>query len=117
MGIRTFAAVDTGGVYAICNPELASLLDLSPTDGEAVSIRTWAKRYDGRLYRLTLSLIADQGDSLDLDAAVFFPDLQPDEQWPFPASAILGYSGCLERFKFAVSPTQQPESLFLFGAI
>jgi hypothetical protein len=116
-GKRTLAALDTGGVYVICDPELASILDLSDAEStDVTSVRTWARRYDGKLYRLPVTLVADEGDTLQMDATIFVPELDDGEPWPFP-TAIVGYSGCLERLRFAVSPLQEPDARFYFGPV
>ena len=59
-GIVTPAMVDTGGLYLVCHPSLATQLHLEPA--EAISgPRTLLFRgvlVQGRLYRLTLTLLA-----------------------------------------------------------
>ena len=117
-GQRTLAAVDTGGVYVICDPHLASIIDFSAAEFISIeSVSTWNRKYNGKLYRLPLAILADEGETLVLDVTVFIPDdLGPDEPWPFP-TAIIGYSGGLERLRFAVSPAHQPDSRFFFGPV
>jgi hypothetical protein len=63
--------------------------------------------FQGTLYRGQVTLPADEGESLDLDATVF---VCPD--WPGPN--FLGYQGLLQRVRFAVDPES---NTFYFGRI
>jgi hypothetical protein len=56
-----------------------------------------------------MTLIADDGDSLRIDATVFV-----SSDWPRRAGTFLGYSGLLERIRFAVDPQKND---FFFGPI
>jgi hypothetical protein len=56
-----------------------------------------------------MTLIADDGDSLRIDATVFV-----SSDWPRMAGTFLGYSGLLERIRFAVDPQKND---FFFGPI
>jgi hypothetical protein len=109
-GNYTQAVVDTGGIYFICNADLASLLavDLSAAVGkDTIFIR--GKHVSGHLYRFTLELVATHaGNSITLEATTFVPD-EPTE-WDLPP--YIGFHGCLERFRFAVDPGTE---LFYFG--
>ena len=117
-GLRTLAAIDTGGYYFICHPDLAD--DLVPflTDplpmgekGEArLEIR--GRKIKGNLYSLTVELLDIQGDNLRVPATVFIPSLQPEEIWDLPS--IIGYQGFLDHFRFGVDPEQ---TFFYFGPL
>jgi len=61
---------------------------------------------EGRLERTAVSILADEGDSLDIEATAF---VSPD----WKDVTFLGYSGLLERIRFAIDPR---ENLFYFGA-
>jgi hypothetical protein len=63
--------------------------------------------YEGRLYRGSLTLVAQEGKSLDLDVTFFL-----SVQWR--GSNFLGYECAMERARFAVDPR---ENLFYFGEI
>jgi hypothetical protein len=56
-----------------------------------------------------LTLLADEGDSLDVDAAVF---VATGDEYPVGRS-FLGYAGLLERIRFALDPQTNQ---FYFGA-
>jgi hypothetical protein len=103
-----FAVVDTAAPWCIFEPEVGSLLRqcLSPSQEHAVlSSRFGTLR--GSLYRVPIALIAEEGESLDVEATVF---LSPD--WPGPN--FIGYQGLLQRIRFAVDPET---NLFYFGSI
>ena len=78
-GILTEAVVDTGGVYLLCNPYLARRLSLAPTEAlsgvQAILFR--GVMVHGRLYRLTLALLADEGEDVAIQATAFAPE--PEE--------------------------------------
>ena len=104
-GIRTEAGVDTGGVYLCCNPTIARLLSLTPA--EALSdIQTMLLRgvlIHGRLYRLSLILLADAGEDVTIGTTAFVPEPEEAEHWG-DMPCLLGLHGCLERARFAVDP-------------
>ena len=112
-GIITEAVVDTGGVYLFCNPHIARRLPLAPTEAMSgiQSILFRGVFVHGRLYRLTLTLLADAGDNLTMQATAFVPEPEEDEDWG-DMPCILGFYGCLERTRFAVDPDAER---FYFG--
>ncbi len=59
----------------------------------------------GDLVRAPITLLADEGESLTVDATVFL-----STDWPGPN--FIGYNGLLERIRFAVDP---PTNSFYFG--
>jgi hypothetical protein len=61
----------------------------------------------GRLYRLTLILLAQEGDDLVMQATGFVPNQQEEESWS-DLPGIMGLYGCLERVRFAVAPAWRP---------
>jgi hypothetical protein len=105
------AFVDTGGIYLICPPEVADVLDLQP---EAVLFRERillrGRLLQGSIYRLPLTLIADRGNSIMIETTAFVPDSEHLDWADFPC--ILGMQGCMERFCFAVDPINET---FYFG--
>ncbi|RLC84125.1 MAG: hypothetical protein DRI79_13270 [Chloroflexi bacterium] len=112
-GLYTETAVDTGGVYLVCDPEIADLLELDPSSGlgaDRLEVRGFKVR--GTLHRVSLMLLAQEGQSLELEVTAFLPRLQPGEVWSFPT--FMGLMGCLERLRFAVDPTTDT---FYFGPI
>lgn len=112
--IRDFqspAFIDTGGIYLICPPEVADVLDLQPQDvlfRERILLRGLS--IGGSVYRLPLTLIADRGNSMLIEATAFVPDNEHLDWDDFPC--ILGMEGCLERLCFAVDPMNE---IFYFG--
>lgn len=65
----------------------------------------------GSLVRLNISLEAEQGQDLTVEATTFIPNLK--EQWGnFPS--FLGLSGFLERIRFAIDPLTDT---FYFGSL
>lgn len=111
--LPTEAMIDTGGIYLICNPEIARRLELDPKDrleNEEVWIR--GERVRGTLHRCFLTLLAEKGCNVQLEATVFAPQSESQMLWDLPP--IMGFQGCLERMRFAVDPTPGRET-FYFG--
>ena len=111
--IQTEAVVDTGGVYLVCQPEIAALLSLDPASAirtDELNIR--GRKVPGALYRLYLTLLAEEGKSHKLEIIAFVPRLEPNEPWNLPS--FMGLTGCLEWIRFAVDPITDT---FYFGAI
>jgi hypothetical protein len=92
------AMLDTAAQWCILPPELSQALgcDLSPDPREA----RYSTRFgllEGRLERLPITLLADEGSSLTLEATFY-----TCETWPGPP--VLGWKGCLERIRLAIDP-------------
>jgi len=113
-GFTTIAALDTGAPYVILDPQIADSLQLSPSAGEhQEGIRFRQVLWEGYLHRLSLDFIAEEGQSLTVEATVFIPVPKPHQEWKdFPS--IIGLNSCLERVRFAVDPTNDT---FYFGAL
>jgi hypothetical protein len=113
-GVVTHAMVDTGGIYLVCHPRLATHLRLEPAEAisglQALLFR--GAVVQGRLYRLTLTLLAQEGDDVVIQATTFVPEPQEEESWG-DLPSILGFYGCLERLRFAVDPRTET---FFFGS-
>lgn len=99
-GVTTsfLALLDTGAPYCILNHEITRLVEDQLTDhlGPAV-LRTAHGTAHGELFLLRIVLIADSGEDHDLDSVVFVAP-----EWH--ASSFIGYSGVLDRVRFAVDP-------------
>jgi hypothetical protein len=112
-GILAEAVVDTGGVYLVCHPDIARRLSLTPAEAlsRVQGILLRGTIVHGRLYRLTLALLADQGEDVTIQTTAFVPEPEEAEHWG-DLPCLLGLYGCLERIRFAVDPhTEQ----FYFG--
>lgn len=110
---QTQAAVDTGGVYLVCDPEISDLLNLSPSAGlgvDTLNIRGY--KYEGSLQRLTITMLAEEGESLELEVTAFIPQLVPGQEWRLPS--FLGLQGCLEFLRIAIDPSV---NAFHFGPL
>ncbi|MEW6718336.1 MAG: hypothetical protein AB1345_12665 [Chloroflexota bacterium] len=115
--IETSAFVDTGGVYAICSPEIAEQLELDPSEGVPVDPIQWRReRLQGVLYRIPITILAQEGVSLTIEATCFIPKLAHWQQWQSEFPCILGMYLCLDRLRFAVDPAPHNE-MFHFGAL
>jgi hypothetical protein len=116
-GLPTETAVDTGGVYLLCNPEIAEKLHLDPASGfatDSLMIPRLGLRVAGTLHRLSLTFLAEEGKSLRLEATAFVPRLQLNKNKLRKLPSFMGLMGCLERIRFAVDPTT---NTFYFGPI
>ena len=100
------ALLDTGAAWSVLNAELAQELGLFERDGESATISSRAGKIKGRLVRATTTLVADEGESIEFDSTVFVSG-----DWP--AGNFIGYSGLLERIRFAIDPGSNS---FVFGA-
>ncbi len=102
------AVVDTAASWCVFRPDVGALLleHFIPVP-EVVALSTRLGLYRGQLYRGMLTLFADVGTPLNVEATVF---LTPD--WPGPN--FLGYQGLLQRIRFAIDPESNQ---FYFGPI
>lgn len=112
-GISTTAILDTGAPYSICETEIAEKLGFNQAEAiENQEIGIRGHKVVGGIYRVSLSLLAEEGESLLLNAPVFVPNTEEQEFVPgFPPS-FFGLIGCLESIRFAVDPSEQT---FYFG--
>jgi hypothetical protein len=106
---RLQSILDTGADWSVFNTEIAEDLGLFGIEGEPIALSTRFGTIAGYLVPAPVTLIADDGDSLRIDATVFI-----STDWPRKAGTFLGYSGLTERIRFAVDP--QKNDLF-FGPI
>jgi hypothetical protein len=92
------ALLDTGGHYCIFHPDLAHRLRDRLTDPlTSAGLHTARGLIRGELYSHRVTLLAQRGDPLDIDATVF---VSPDWRGP----NLIGYVGVLDRFRFAIDP-------------
>ncbi|MCS6327141.1 MAG: hypothetical protein H8K06_08665 [Nitrospira sp.] len=105
LGQAVLAQVDTGAAWSILDADIAEALDLFDDQGEIVPISTRAGSFKFRLKNIPVQILAQQGDSLLVNAIVAV-----ERGWRY--GNFLGYTGFLERVKFAVDPAS---NLFYFG--
>ena len=104
-GIQTLAIVDTGAPYVVCAPHVAQALHLDP-NARLSRTQVLFRRHllVGDLHRLNVTIRAEQGEYLNVESTVFVPEQETAESWGALPS-FLGLIGCLERFRFAVDPS------------
>lgn len=106
------ALLDTGAEWSVLGGETAKILedDLSlPTESFTMSTRLG--RISGSLYRINISLVAEENSGYDLtvESSIFVSN-----EWEGPI--VLGYRGFLERIRFALEPgVVSGEQRFYFG--
>lgn len=105
------AVLDTGAPYPILDPVIAKTIGFRP---ELTLERTTnivrGIRLEGSLIRLGMTLQAEKGQNLTVDATAFVPD--SEESWSgFPS--FIGQTGFLERVRFAIDPNT---NTFYFGS-
>lgn len=101
----SIAQVDTAAAYSILELELARALDLFDLEGYWTRMSTRMGLMDGKLVRLPVTFMADEGRSLDLEAMFFI-----SKDWR--GGTFLGYTGLLDRIRIALD---SPANLFYFG--
>ena len=99
------AQVDTGAAYSILEQDVARSLGLLRGGGPFSRLSTRLGDLRGRLLRVPLKILADEGSSLEFEATFF---VSPD----WHGGTFLGYSGLLDRLRIGLD---SPRSLFYFG--
>ena len=103
--IHFLALLDTGGYYCILRSDVAEMIEGHLTSRlDRVTIRTARGLVRGDLYTHRITMIADAGKSLEIDSLVFV-----SPEWDAPN--FLGYTGVLDRTRFAIDP---PRNRFYF---
>lgn len=100
------AQLDTGAAWSVLDSEIAEELGLFDERGEQAKLSTRLGLMNGTLVRVPFTLIAEEGESLRLDATVFV-----SREWR--EGTFLGYGGLLERIRFAIDPSANN---FFFGS-
>ena len=92
------ALLDTGGHFCILNRDVTALIRDQLTEKlREVVLRTAHGPVAGELYLHTIRLLAEEGMNLDVPATVFV-----SPEWRAPS--FFGYSGFLDRIRFAIDP-------------
>ncbi len=93
------ALLDTGAEWSVLAREIAEEIGLLDADGHVITLRHKDGSTPGKLVRTTVTMLADEGTALDVDATVFIPD----GEWPGSRNFI-GYSGLLEKVRLGLDP-------------
>ncbi len=91
------AQLDTGAAWSVLNAEIAETLGLLNGDGEQIRLKTRLGDFNGRLEEAMLTILAQDGESLEVNGRVFV-----SQDWP--GQTFLGYMGMLERIRFGLDP-------------
>jgi hypothetical protein len=110
--IVVLAVLDTGAPYPILDPAIAKAIGFTPElTLDRISMGIRGMILEGSLIRLNITLEAEQGQNLTVDATTFIPD--SELAWGhFPC--FIGLSGFLERIRFAIDPNTDT---FYFGSL
>lgn len=90
------AQLDTGAAWSVLEPRVANLLGLLELDEPVTILETRFGTKRGRLVKVPIQFLADEGTSFEMEGTFF---ICPD--WP-PGRNFLGYSGLLDSIRFAV---------------
>ena len=101
------AQLDTGAAWSMLDAEVAEAMNLLGGDGEQAPISTRLGRVVGHLERTDLEILADDGDSLTVQATVWV-----SPEWH--GGNFLGYAGLLQNIRLAVDPS---DNSFHFGPL
>jgi hypothetical protein len=104
-GLEMLAQIDTGAAYSTLETPVAEALDILDRDGQPATLDTRLGIVAGRLERVPITLLADEGEALDIEAAFFV-----SRKWQ--GKTFLGYSGLLDHIRIALDPLS---NLFYFG--
>jgi hypothetical protein len=110
--INAHAIVDTGAPWCVLDPAIVRLVVPAsefryPATHHLLIRGIW---YWGLLFRIGLTLNAEEGENFQVDATIFVPSLRPNELWPHPN--FIGLDGFLNRIRYAIDPA---ENAFYFG--
>lgn len=109
---ETWALLDTGAQWSLIGGEVADALrDQVDDEAHDVTLQTRLGTVRGRLHRVPITLVADEGIDLSVQSSIL---LAPEWKGPL----ILGYGGFLERFRMALDPGSGPgdSPWLLFGS-
>jgi len=101
------AQLDSGSAYSMLEVELAQTLGVLDGDGEPARVRTPSGIVHGRLERIPLVLVADEGESLDVETTFLV-----SRDWT--GKTFLGYTGFIDKLRIALD---SPANDFYFGEV
>ena len=100
------ALLDTAAEWCVLRPDIAEALGYpESTDGPPAQLTTRLGLFTGTLERIQVTFPAVDGGDLAVEATWFV-----STDWPGPL--VLGWTGCLERFRFALDSSDET---FYFG--
>jgi hypothetical protein len=100
------AQLDTGAAWSVLDPGVARRIGALNVPGTPAKLSTRFGMREGRLVPILVTLLADEGDSLQIEGTFFVT-----ADWP-QDGCFLGYSGLLDLIRFALDP---PRNDFYFG--
>jgi hypothetical protein len=109
LGLETQALLDTGAEWSVVGGDMADALSL--TGGAPMTMSTRFGKISGELHKIRFELLAEKGDSLEVQATAFVAA-------GFPRDLVIGFRGFLESLRFALSPAvaSGERNWFLFGS-
>ena len=112
--IPILALVDTSAPYVVCTPEIAESLNLDPALALEAAELSWHGKLTGHLYLLPITLKAERGESLPVNATIFVPDVASAAAWAYERRPFVLGLGCLSKIRFAVD---FEDDTFYFGRL
>ena len=103
---QVLALVDTGCPWVVLNSEINDQLGFRVHSSDPKTMSTRHGPMTGCIERHTITLPAEEGFTLEVDATLFVCN-----EWKF--GNVLGYNGFLQRIRFAFDPKF---SKFYFGS-
>jgi hypothetical protein len=94
------AQLDTGAAYSVLSPEVAATIETDVLV-DSINVLTNRGKRQGPLVRAVVTLVAETGDSLVVEATFFVPD-----DWP-PGRLFIGYTGFVEFIRLGLDPQKQ----------
>jgi hypothetical protein len=106
--VPLLALLDTAAPWCVLRADLAEALgyDAAP-DPDLPRLSTRFGLLPGRLERLPVVFVAEEGEDVEVEATWFI-----SSDWPGPV--VIGWKGCLERLRLALDPS---EEAFYFGPL
>lgn len=109
---RTSAFIDTASPYVVCSPEVADAIAINSSAAiQEIKYNIRGNKVLGNLHRLSITLLAQEGENLSIESSVFVPQNIDKEVWAnYPT--VLGLKTFLEHLRFAIDPLK---NRFYFG--
>ncbi len=107
--VEELALLDTAAQWSVIGGEVAELVlaDAHDLGVASITMSTRLGRIEGRLHRLPVTLVAEDGNDLQISATVLIAPA-----WEGPI--VLGYRGLLERVRVALDPGVADDDQWMF---